>query len=70
MSNLHALIKKRAKIEAQILEAQRLERRRDEVVALLEKHGLLSLTDAQILAGLQPKSTPSFTSHTNTGDTP
>jgi hypothetical protein len=71
MPSLNALIKKRARLEAQILEAQRLEKRRVEVVALLEKHGLLTMSDAQILSALQPKATPpSFTNQGNTGDTP
>ena len=71
MSNLNTLIKKRQKIEAQILEAQRREKRRAEVVALLEKHGLLDLTDAQILSALQPKSAqPPSTSYTTNGSTP
>jgi hypothetical protein len=73
MSNLNTLIKKRQKIEAQILEAQRLEKRRAEVLALLEKAGAFSLTDAQILSlsALQPKATqPSFADHTTNGSTP
>lgn len=71
MSTINALLKKRAKLEAQIAEAQRLEKRKAEIVALLEKAGAFSLTDAQILAALQPKSVPpTFTSHTTNGSTP
>lgn len=71
MPNLNALLKKRAKIEAQILEAQGLEKRRAEVLALLEMHGLLTMSDAQILSALQPKATPpSFTNQGNAGDAP
>jgi len=56
MSTINALLKKRAKLEAQILEAQRKEKRKAEVLALLEKHNLLGLSDEQILAALKPKS--------------
>lgn len=55
MSTLNALLKKRQRLEAQIVEAQRNEKRRAEVLALLEKHNLLSLTDEQILAALTPQ---------------
>ena len=55
MSTLNALIKKRAALEAKIAEAQRLEKRKIEILALLEKHDLLHLSDAQILAALSPK---------------
>jgi len=71
-TKINALLKKRAKLEAQILEAQRKEKRKAEVLALLEKHNLLGLTDDQILAALKPKSSPtapqSFQS--NSGATP
>ena len=56
MSTINALIKKREKLEKQIAEAQRLEKRKAEIVALLEKHNLLDLTDDQILNALLPKS--------------
>lgn len=59
MSTINALIKKREKLEKQIAEAQRLEKRKAEIVALLEKHNLLALTDTQILAALQPESAQS-----------
>lgn len=62
MTTINALLKKRQKLEQQIAEAQRLEKRRAEVLALLQKHGLLDLTDAQILAALQPKTTQPTTS--------
>lgn len=53
MSTLNNLIKKRERLEAQIAQAQRLEKRKTEIVALLEKQGLLELTDAEILSRLQ-----------------
>jgi len=55
MSTINALLKKRAALEAKIAEAQRQEKRKAEVLALLEKHNLLGLTDEQILAALKPK---------------
>ena len=61
MPTINALLKKRAALEAKIAEAQRLEKRKGEVLALLEKSGLLGLTDDQILAALKPKI------YTNTG---
>ncbi|MGE0106630.1 MAG: hypothetical protein AB7S53_06630 [Thiomonas sp.] len=69
MSTLNALIKKREKLEKQIAEAQRLEKRKAEIVALLEKHNLLALTDAQILAALQPESAQSSPASTFTNFT-
>lgn len=57
MPNLNSLLKKRQRLEAQIAEAQRAEKRRAEILDLLEKHNLLSLTDEQILAALTPKPT-------------
>ncbi|CDW96332.1 MULTISPECIES: hypothetical protein [unclassified Thiomonas] len=71
MSTINALLKKRARLEAQIAEAQRLEKRKAEVLALLEKAGAFNLTDAQILAALTPKAAqPPSTSYANTGATP
>lgn len=70
MSTLNALIKKRAALEARIAEAQRLEKRKAEIVALLEKHNLLALTDAQILTSLSPKPAPSTSSPTHPFNTP
>ncbi len=67
MSTLNALIKKRAQLEAKIVEAQRREKRKSEIVDLLEKHGLLALTDEQILAALKPKPAPAYSTHTTTG---
>ncbi|MEW6558945.1 MAG: hypothetical protein AB1412_01930 [Pseudomonadota bacterium] len=58
MSSINALLKKRAQLEARIAEAQRLEKRKAEIIALLEKHNLLSLTDDQILAALHPQPAP------------
>lgn len=55
MPTINSLIKKRERLEAQIAQAQALEKRKTEIVALLEKHNLLSLTDAEILAALLPK---------------
>lgn len=60
MSTLNNLIKKREKLEAQIAQAQRLEKRKAEVVALLEKHNLLELTDEQILSRLQGAAGPAM----------
>jgi len=65
MSRINALLKKRAKLEAQILEAQRQEKRKAEVLALLEKHNLLGLTDEQILAAIKPKSSAPSASNSN-----
>ncbi len=70
MSTINALLKKRQRLEQQIVEAQRLEKRKAEIVALLEKHGLLSLTDDQILAALKPKAAHSSNTYTHTGATP
>jgi hypothetical protein len=70
MSTLNALIKKRAALEARIAEAQRFEKRKVEIVALLEKNGLLNLSDAQILAALKPKPEPSTSSPTHYFNTP
>lgn len=70
MSTLNALIKKRERLEQQIAETQRLEKRKAEIVALLQKHNLLTLTDAQILAALKPQpvnSTPTSTFTTGSG---
>lgn len=53
MSTLNSLIKKRERLEAQIAQAQRLEKRKTEILTLLEKHDLLDLTDAEILRRLQ-----------------
>jgi hypothetical protein len=58
MSRINALLKKRAALEAKIAEAQRQEKRKSEIVGLLEKYGLLDLTDEQILSALKPKSEP------------
>lgn len=55
MSTLNALIKKRERLEKQIAEAQHLEKRKAEIIALLEKHNLLTLSDAQILAAIKPQ---------------
>ncbi|MDY0331134.1 MAG: hypothetical protein RBR52_11660 [Thiomonas sp.] len=55
MSNLSALLKKRQRLEAQIAEAQRTEKRRGEILDLLQKHNLLHLTDEQIIAALTPQ---------------
>jgi hypothetical protein len=65
MSKINSLLKKRAKLEAQILEAQRQEKRKAEVLALLEKHNLLGLSDEQILSALKPKSAPPQVSNSN-----
>ncbi|WP_079415985.1 hypothetical protein [Thiomonas intermedia] len=70
MSTLNALIKKRAALEARIDEAQRLEKRKGEILTLLEKHDLLDLTDAQILAALSPKPEPSTSSPTHPFNSP
>lgn len=68
MSTINALLKKRARLEAQIAEAQRLEKRKAEILTLLEKHGLLNLSDTQILAALQPKTAqPTPSTYTTTG---
>lgn len=67
MSTLNALIKKRTALEAKIAEAQRAEKRKSEIVDLLEKHGLLALTDEQILAALKPKSAPTHATYATTG---
>jgi hypothetical protein len=69
MSKINSLLKKRAKLEAQILEAQRQEKRKAEVLALLEKHNLLGLSDEQILAALKPKSAPPQVSNYMNGAT-
>ena len=53
MSTINALLKKRQKLEQRIAEAQRLEKRKVQILTLLEKHGLLSLSDEQILTALQ-----------------
>ncbi len=53
MPTINALLKKRQKLEQQIAAAQRLERRKAEVIALLERHDLLDLTDAEILSLLR-----------------
>lgn len=58
MPTINALIKKREKLEAQIAAAQRLEKRKAEIVALLEKYGLLDLSDEQILSRLQGAAGP------------
>jgi hypothetical protein len=68
MPTINSLLKKRAKLESQILEAQRQEKRRAEVLALLEKHNLFCLSDEQILAALKPKAAPTAPSfHSNSG---
>ena len=64
MSTVNQLLKKRAQLEAKIVEAQRLEKRKAEVLALLEKHGLLALTDEQILAALKPKPATTHATYT------
>ena len=70
-TKINALLKKRAALEAKIAEAQRKEKRKSEIVALLEKHGLLDLTDEQILAALKPKSAPTAQSfQSDSGATP
>jgi hypothetical protein len=65
MSKINSLLKKRAALEAKIAEAQRQEKRKSEIVALLEKHGLLDLTDEQILSALKPKSASPQVSNSN-----
>ena len=55
MSTLNKLMQKRARLEQQIADAQRREKRKAEIVALLEKHDLLDLTDDEILNALLPK---------------
>lgn len=72
MSKINSLLKKRAKLEAQILEAQRQEKRKAEVLALLEKHNLLGLSDEQILSALKPNSAPPTAQNfqSNSGATP
>jgi len=70
MSTINSLLKKRAVLEAKIAEAQRREKRKAEIIALLEKHNLLELTDAQILAALQLKSAQAMPNSTfNNGST-
>jgi len=61
MPNINALLKKREKIEAQIAQAQRREKRKAEIAALFEKHQLLDLTDEQIIRALKPQ--PQETAH-------
>jgi len=73
MSKINALLKKRAALEAKIAEAQRQEKRKAEVLALLEKHNLLGLSDEQIQAALLPKSAPTdqnFQSQSDSGIKP
>ena len=53
MPTINALLKKRERLEAQIAQAQKREKRKTEILALLEKHGLLELSDEQILSRLQ-----------------
>jgi len=65
MSTINSLLKKRAALEAKIAEAQRQEKRKAEVLALLEKHNLLGLTDEQILSALKPKSQQPQASNSN-----
>lgn len=55
MSTLNSLLKKRAALEAKILDAQRLEKRRAEILDLLQKHDLLHLSNEQIIAALTPQ---------------
>jgi hypothetical protein len=55
MSTLNKLMQKRARLEQQIADAQRREKRKAEIVALFEKHGLLDLSDDEILNALLPK---------------
>ena len=50
--NLNALLKKRQRLEAQIAEAQRLDKRRREVLGLLERAGALDMGDARILEAI------------------
>jgi|GEM_PF-4221853 len=51
---LESLLKKRAALEKQIVEAQRIEKRKTEVTSLLEKcPSLLSLTDEILLGEFQ-----------------
>ena len=67
---LNKLVQKRARLEQQIAEAQRREKRKLEVVALLEKHGLLDLSDDEILNALLPKpAQPAPMSSLNTYET-
>ena len=66
MSTINSLLKKRAALEVKIAEAQRQEKRKSEIVALLEKHVMLDLTDEQILAALKPKSSPPQVSNLST----
>ena len=67
MSTINALLKKRERLEQQIAAAQSLEKRKIEVVNLLEKHGLLDLPDAEILRRLQGPAGPA-TPLTATGE--
>ena len=57
-TTLNNLIKKRERLEQQIAQAQQREKRKAEIVALLEKHGLMALSDEQILSRLQGAADP------------
>ena len=52
MSAINALVKRREKLERQIAARQRLGKRKGEFIAL-QGHGLLDLTDAQIVLRLR-----------------
>lgn len=49
---MNALLKKRAQLEAQIANEQRMQKRRMEVLRLIEKAGALDRPDGEILAAL------------------
>ncbi|MGE0073440.1 MAG: hypothetical protein AB7S55_10335 [Thiomonas sp.] len=69
MPTINALIKKREKLEAQIAAAQRLEKRKAEILTLLEKHGLLDLSDEQILSRLQGAAGPAMQPQSGSSNT-
>lgn len=62
MSSINALLKRREKLEQKIAAAQRLEKRKVAIIALLEMHGLLDLFGEQILSHLRRNSPPPVTS--------
>ena len=55
---LETLLKKRQRLEAQIAAEHRLQKRRAEVLQLIEKAGALTMSDDQILAALTGATPP------------
>ena len=55
---LETLLKKRQRLEAQIAAEHRLQKRRADVLTLIEKAGALTMSDEQILAALAGASPP------------